>query len=56
MALWTVRPCSSLAQGAILAPERYDPRREALSRPHDALSLGATSVTIVGAPLRALPL
>ncbi len=46
MALWTVRPCSSLAQGAILAPERYDPRREALSRPHDALSLGAVAQSV----------
>lgn len=46
MALWTVRPCSSLAQGAILAPERYDPRREPLGRRNDGMPLGAVAQSV----------
>lgn len=30
MALWTIRSRCTLSSGAILAPERYDPRRDAL--------------------------
>lgn len=46
MALWTVRPRSALAQGAILAPERYDPRREALSRRQGALRVGEVAQSV----------
>lgn len=40
MALWTVRSRSALSDGAILAPERYDPRREALGAAQTTARLG----------------
>lgn len=39
MALWTVRSWKSLSDGTILAPERYDPRRNALEGTHAMIRL-----------------
>jgi hypothetical protein len=46
MALCSVKRIADLEKGLILAPERYDPRREALSQAREGVRLGELAETL----------